>query len=153
MLKHVLPCLLGLLTGRPEEEVGSFSGNLLKELTKAHERAQKAMKSMVKALWLLEVPPESMAELASHFKGARRHFELWKLSAYREGVREAWAMVKTRFTKLEPEHMTWVGLVGPDGQEIPLSLVYDQVISAGRYSHKDCALDSFVDGIEKVYGV
>ena len=35
------PCLLDLLIGWPEEEVDSFSGNLLKELSKAHERARR----------------------------------------------------------------------------------------------------------------
>ena len=127
---------LGLLTGGPEEEVGSFSGNLLKELTKMHERARKAMKSMVRALWSLEVLPESMAELASHFKGARRRFELWKKSACREGACEAWAMVKSEFTKLEPKHMARVGPVGPDGQEIPLSLVYEQVIPVMTHKYR-----------------
>ena len=126
-------CLLGLLTGRPEEEVSSYGGNLFKELTKTHKRAWKAMKSMVKALWPSDVPPESMAELASRIKGSRRRFELWKILACREGVREAWAMVKTRFTKLDPVHMARVGPVGPDGREIPLSLVYDDVMLAARF--------------------
>ena len=69
-------CFLGLITGRPEEETNTYGRYLLKELTKTHERAQKAMKSMVKALWLIETPLEGMAELANHFKGARRFFEL-----------------------------------------------------------------------------
>ena len=43
--------LAGLLTGRHEEEVFGFQGNVLKELLMVHERARKAMKSMVKALW------------------------------------------------------------------------------------------------------
>ena len=67
--------------GRPEEEVSSFGGNLLKEMSTVHERARKAMKSMVKALWPIETPLEGMAELANRFKGARHHFELWKISA------------------------------------------------------------------------
>ena len=107
------------------------------------------MKSMVKEWWSLEVPPESMAELASRFKGVMRRLELWRKLACQEGAREAWAMVKTRFTKLEPEHMARVGPMGPDGQEIPLSLVYDQVMPAARYSQQDCALDSLIDGIDK----
>jgi hypothetical protein len=109
--------LLGLLTRRPKEEVNSFGGNLLKELSSVHERARIAMKSMVKALWPTEAPLEGMAELANRFKGARHCFEVWKISAYQEGAREAWAMVKTRFTKLEPEHMARVGPARPDGQK------------------------------------
>ena len=39
-------------------------------------------------------------------------------------------MVKTRYTKLDPNHMAEVGPAGPDRQEIPVSLVYDQVALA-----------------------
>ena len=71
----------GLLTGRPEEEVSGFQGDVLKELSTVHARARKAMKSMVKALWPSDIPPESMEGLTNLFKGARRWFELWKTSA------------------------------------------------------------------------
>jgi hypothetical protein len=114
-----------------------------------HERARKAMKSVFRALWPGEVVPESMAELANRFKGARRRFELWKMSSCREGAREAWAMVKTRFTKLEPERLARVGPVGPDGQEVPVHLVYDQVMPAARLSQADCALDTIIDGLDQ----
>ena len=117
--------LLSLLTGWPEEEASTYDGNLLKELSKTYERARKAMKSVAKALWPSDVPPESMAELASRFKGAQQRFQLWKISACREGAHNVWAMVNTQFTKLDPVHMARVGPVGPDSQEIPLSLVYD----------------------------
>jgi hypothetical protein len=140
--------LLGLLTGRPEEEVSTYDGNLLKELSKTYEKARKAMKSMEKALWPSDAPPDSMAELASRFKGARQRFELWKISACREGARKAWAMAKTWFTKLDPMHMARVSPVGPDGQEIPLSLVYEEVMQAARYSQKDCALEQLIDNVE-----
>lgn len=85
-----------LLTGRPEEEASSFGGNLLKEMSVVHKRARKAMKSMFKALWSTETPPEGMAELANRFKGAQQRFELGKVSVCQEGAWEAWAMVKTR---------------------------------------------------------
>ena len=71
------------------------------------------------------------------------------MSSRREGAREAWAMVKTRFTKLDPKHMARVGPVGPDGQEIPLHLLYDQVTPAARFSQQDGALDSLIDNVEK----
>ena len=134
-------CFLGLLTRRPGEEVSTYDENLLKELSKTYVKAQKSMKSMAKVLWPSDAPPESMAELANRFKGAQRRFELWKILACREGAHEAWAMVKTRFTKLDPMHMARVGPVDLDGQEIPLSLVYDEVMQAARYSQKDCALE------------
>ena len=60
---------------------------------------------MVKALWPSDAPPESMEELANLFKGARRRFELRKASTCQEGAGEAWAMVKTRYTGLDPNRM------------------------------------------------
>ena len=60
------------------------------------------------------------------------------MSACQEGAREAWAMVKTNFTKLDPNHLARVGPAGPDGREVPLHLVYDQVILAAKYSQQDC---------------
>ena len=75
-----------------------------------------------------------MEELVNLFKGARHYFELWKISACREGAREAWAMVKTWYTRLDPNHMARVGPRGLDGQEIPVSLVYNQVKIAAMFS-------------------
>ena len=111
-----------------------LQSDILKKLAKLHERARKAMKNMAKALWPPDVPPESMEGLADLFNGARRRFELWKTSACREGAREAWARVKTRYTGLDPNHMARVGPRGPDGKEIPINLVYDQVMTAAKFS-------------------
>ena len=72
--------------------------------------------------------------LVDMLQGARQRFHLWKISACWQGAREAWAMVKTRYTKMDPNHMAEVGPAGPDGQEIPVSLVYDQVALAAKYS-------------------
>ena len=91
------------------------------------------MRNMAKALGPSDDPPESMEGLAYLFKGARRRFELWKASACREGAREAWAIVKTRYTGLDPNHMARVGPQGPDKKEIPVNLVYDQVMIAAKY--------------------
>ena len=60
-------------------------------------------------------------------------------------------MVKTRYAKADPNHMAEVGPVGPDGKEIPVSLVYDQVALAAKYSQQHCKLDSLLDGIEEEY--
>ena len=60
-------------------------------------------------------------------------------------------MVKTRYTKADPNHMTEVGPVGLDGKAIPVSLVYDQVELAAKYSQQDCRLDSLLDGIEEEF--
>ena len=64
---------------------------------------------------------------------------------------EAWAMVKTRYMKADPNHLAEVGPVGPDGKEIPVSLVYGQVELAAKYSQQDCKLDCLLDGIEEEY--
>ena len=58
-------------------------------------------------------------------------------------------MVKTRYTKLDLNYMARVGPVGSDGNEIPISLVYDQVGLAAKYSQQDCRLDNLLDGIEE----
>ena len=92
-----------------------------------------------------------MGELVDMLKGARRRFRLWKISACRKGAREAWAMVKTRYAKADPNHMAEVGPVWPDGKEIPVSLVYDQVELAAKYSQQDCRLDNLLDGVEEEY--
>ena len=142
---------VGMLTGRPEEEVSGFSGDLLEELSQMHKQARQAMRSVAKALWPSASPPGRMEELIQLFRGARRRFRLWKISAYREGAREAWAMLKTRYTKLDPNHMARVGPLGSDGKEIPVSLMYGQVELAVKYSQQDCKLDSLLDGIEEEY--
>ena len=60
-------------------------------------------------------------------------------------------MVKTRYTKADPNDMAEVGPMGPDGKEIPVSLVYGQVELAAKYSQQDCKLDHLLDGIEEEY--
>ena len=60
-------------------------------------------------------------------------------------------MVKTWYTKADPNHMAEVGPMGPDGKEIPVSLVYGQVELAAKYSQRDCRLDRMLDGIEEEY--
>ena len=124
----------GMLTGRPAKEMPGSSGDLLPELSQLHEQVRKVMQGIAQALWPSASPPGGMGELIEKLKGARRRFQLWKISAYRQGAREAWAIVKTRYTKTDPNHMAEVGPVGPDGKEIPVSLVYDQVELATKYS-------------------
>ena len=58
-------------------------------------------------------------------------------------------MVKTRYTKLDPNHMARVGPRGSDGQEIPVRLVYYQVKIAAMFSQQDCKLDNLLDGLEE----
>ena len=127
------------------------SGDLLPELSQLHEQVRQVMQGVSQALWPSVSLPEGVAELAEKLEGARPRFRLWKISACRQGAREAWAMVKTRYTKADPNHMTEVGPVGPDGKEIPVSLVYGQVELAAKYSQQDCKLDRLLDGIEEEF--
>ena len=129
----------------------SSASDLLQDLSQLHEQVRQVMQGVAQALWPSSVLPNGMGELVGMLQGARWRFRLWKVSACRQGAREAWAMVKTRYTKLDPNHMAEVGPVGPDGQEIPVSLVYDQVALAAKYSQQDCKLDSLLDGIENEY--
>ena len=58
-------------------------------------------------------------------------------------------MMKTRYTKLDPNNMARVGPLGSDGKEVPVNLIYDQVEIAAKYSHQDCKLDNLLDGIKE----
>ena len=60
-------------------------------------------------------------------------------------------MVKTRYTKANPNHMAEVRPVRLDGKEIPVSLVYGQVELAAKYSQQDCRLDGLLDGIKEEF--
>ena len=142
---------VGLLTGRLAEEMPGSSGDLLPELLQLHERVRQAMQSVIQAMWPSLSVPEGLEELAKKLEGVRQRFRLWKISACRQGAREAWAMVKTRYTKADPNHMAEVGPIGPDGKEIPVSLAYGQVELAAKYSQQDCKLDRLLDGIEEEY--
>ena len=124
----------GMLTGRADEEMPECAGDLLPGLSQLHEQVRQVMQGIAQALWPSVSPPGGMGELIEKLKGAWRRFRLWKISACRQGAREAWAMVKTRYTKVDPNHMVEVGPMGPDGKEIPVSLVYDQVELAAKYS-------------------
>ena len=140
-----------MLTGRPEEEMPGSAGDLLQELSQLHEQVGQVMQGIAQALWPSASLPGGMGELVEMLKGARRCFRLWKISACRKGAREAWAMVKTRYTKADLNHMAEVGPIGSDGKEIPVSLVYDQVALAAKYSQQDYRLDSLLDGIEEEF--
>ena len=142
---------VGILTGRPAEEMPVSTGDQLPELLQLLERVRQAMSTFVQALWPALSLPEGLGELAEKLRGVRQRFRLCKISACRQGAREAWAMVKTRYKKADPNHMAEVGPVGPDGKEIPVSLVYVQVELAAKFSQRDCKLDSLLDGIEEEY--
>ena len=132
---------VGMLTGRPAEEMPDSTGDLLPELSQLHEQVRQVMQGVAQALWPSVSMLEGLGELAEKLKGARRRFRLWKM----------WAMVKTRYMKADPNHMAEVGPVGPDGKEIPVSLVYGQVELATKNSQQDYKLDSLLDGIEEEY--
>ena len=75
--------------GRPEEEMPSSAGDLLQELSQLHERARQVMHVVAQALWPSSLLPNGMGELVDLLQGAQRLFRLWKISACRQGAREA----------------------------------------------------------------
>ena len=107
---------LGVLTGRPAEEMPGSTGDQLPELVQLLERVRQAMSGVVQALWQSVSLPEGLEELVEKLKGVRQRFRLWKISTCHQGAREAWAMVKTRYMKADPNHMAEVGPVGPMGR-------------------------------------
>ena len=83
---------VGMLTGRPAEEMPGSTGDLLSELSHLQEQVRQVMQGVAQALWPSVSLPEGVAE---KLKGAWWCFRLWKISACRQGAIEAWAMVKT----------------------------------------------------------
>jgi len=45
--------------------------------------------------------------------------------------------------------MARAGPRGSDGQEMPVSLVYDQVKTVAKFSQQDCKLDNLLEGLEE----
>ena len=72
---------VGMLTGRPAEEMPGSMGDLLPELLQLHERVRQVMSGVAQALWPSMSLPEGLGELAEKLKGARRRFRLWKMTA------------------------------------------------------------------------
>ena len=65
---------VGMLTGRPAEEMPGSTGDLLPELLQLHERIRQVMRSIAQALWPAHSMPKGLGELAEKLKGARRRF-------------------------------------------------------------------------------
>ena len=80
---------VGMLTGHPAEEMPGSTGDLLPELSELHKRVWQVIQGVAQALWPSVSLPEGLGELAEKLKGARRCFQLWKISACRQGAREA----------------------------------------------------------------
>ena len=65
---------VGMLTGRPAEEMPGSTGDLLLELSQLHERVRQVMQGIIQALWPSVSMPEGLGELVEKLKGARRRF-------------------------------------------------------------------------------
>ena len=70
---------VGILTGRPEEEMPGSTGDMLQDLSQLHERGRQVMQGIAQALWPSASLPGGMTELVEMLKGARRRFRLWKI--------------------------------------------------------------------------
>ena len=62
---------VGLLTGRPAEEMPGSTGDLLPELLQLHERVRHAMQGVVQAMWPSLSMPEGLGELTKKLEGVR----------------------------------------------------------------------------------
>ena len=80
---------VGMLTGRPEEEMPGSACDLLQELSQLHEQVWQVMQGIAQALWPSASLLGGMRELVEMLMGAWRRFRLWKISACRQGAREA----------------------------------------------------------------
>ena len=76
---------VGVLTGRPAEEMPGSTGDLLLELLQLHEHVRQAMSGVVQALWPSVSLPEGLGGLDEKLQGVRRRLRLWKISACRQG--------------------------------------------------------------------
>ena len=125
------------------------NGDQLPELVQLLERVRQAMSGVIQALWPSVSLPEGLGELAEKLQGARRRLRLWKISACRQGAREAWAMVKTRYTKAHKPHgrgrtyrARWEG--DPCELSVRPNRIGHKVFPTGK-------LDSLLNGIEEEY--
>ena len=75
--------------------------DIMVKLSELHQLTQSSMEEVFRALWPKENLPEDQFTLAHGFKEHVSGFETWKVSACREGAREAWAMVKTHYPSHE----------------------------------------------------
>ena len=113
---------------------------MVDEIQIVHRQARRALHRMCSVLWPEETTPSLLSDLIEKLRGAAKHFDIWKKFACREGAREAWAMLKTRFTSIDTERLSRVGPKGPDGEEIPTSLMYSEILTAARNSQRDYSL-------------
>ena len=137
----------GMLTGRPEEEMSGLSDAAR---AVANARASSAGNAeCCQGLMAIRLPSRKYGGACTAIQGSAAAFPIVEDIGLPRGRAEAWAMVTTRYTKLDPNHMARVGPLGSNGEEIPVSFVYDQVEVAAKYSQQDCRLDSLLDGIEE----
>jgi hypothetical protein len=82
--------LVASLIGQPLEAPGVLPEDAATRLAEVHESAWTSMKVVFHALWPKEEHVlEDMSVLAERLKRARCRIQAWKVSACREGAREA----------------------------------------------------------------
>ena len=59
---------IGMLTGRPAEEMPGSTGDLLPELSQLHERVRQVMQGVAQAWWPSVSMPEGLGELAERLR-------------------------------------------------------------------------------------
>lgn len=117
------------------------------KLSELHQLTQSSMDVVFQALWPKEKLPKDQTTLAQRLQGVREQIKTWKISACREGAREAWAMVQRHFPSLDLGKVARVGPKGPNGKEIKPKINYNNVMPFARISEHDCWLDKLIDGL------
>ena len=75
---------VGMLIGRPAEEMPGSTGDLLPELSQLHERVRQVMQGVVQALWPSVSMPEDLGELVENL---REHGGASDCGRYRPAVK------------------------------------------------------------------
>ena len=65
---------VGLLSGRPVEEMSGSTGDLLPELLQLHERVRQAMQSVIQDMWPSLSMPKGLGELTKKLEGVWQRF-------------------------------------------------------------------------------
>ena len=75
---------VGMLIGRPAEEMPGSTGDLLPELLQLHERVRRVMKGVAQALWPSVSLPKALESLQ---RGFREHGNTSAYGRYRPAIK------------------------------------------------------------------
>lgn len=104
-----------------------------------------ALEDLCIALWPSDPLPTSFFGSVQRLQRAVPQVELWKRSACLEGVREAFAAVRTWYPKLELEP---VAQRGPEGKKREAKDYFEVVMPAARVCEKMCKKERILENLD-----